>query len=345
MTVCAANSLGQSPGSVCWCTTVHACGLVTRRATGGFFKKLLPLKYFLLILFAIMALASPAQSRVSIGFWNVENLFDTVRNPFTDDADFTPEGRYHWNTARYNTKIAHLARVLDAMDLDVVGLAEVENETVLRDLVRTCKTDYAYVRLTGNDRRGIGQALLYKGDKFFPDPRGARLAPSSAGRGFLHVKGKLAGQSVDLVVAHMPSNLNAADMRRRAMASLARLADSLLAAGGCPVVMGDMNAAPRDRIVRTAVGPPRWFNPTAQAVRRGMGSYAWNDRWLMYDQIIACTALTGGGRLRYDSCGVFVREWMLDPSGRRGYPLRTFSNGIYTAGYSDHLPVYMYLNF
>ena len=51
-----------------------------------------------------------------------------------------------------------------------------------------------------------------------------------------------------------------------------------------------------------------------------------------------------------DSSGPFVRSYMLAngrndaPRGNRGnYPARTFTSGIYTAGYSDHLPVYIVL--
>ena len=35
---------------------------------------------------------------------------------------------------------------------------------------------------------------------------------------------------------------------------------------------------------------------------------------------------------------------MMQKKGQyKGYPLRSFANGAYTGGYSDHFPVYIYL--
>ena len=33
----------------------------------------------------------------TVAFYNVENLFDTVNNPFTADDDFTPLSKRNWN--------------------------------------------------------------------------------------------------------------------------------------------------------------------------------------------------------------------------------------------------------
>jgi endonuclease/exonuclease/phosphatase family metal-dependent hydrolase len=293
-----------------------------------------------------------------VGFWNVENLFDTVPSPFGGDQDFTPAGAYRWDTERYTTKIANLARVLDDMNLDVVGLAEVEDRAVLADLVRACKTDYAFIHLTGGDRRGIDQALLYKGDKFFPDPdRGVRLISSAAGREFLYVRGKLAGHRVDLIVVHLPSAMNPLDRRRAAARSLVQFVDSLTRAdpAALPILMGDFNATAAERFMREQLGTghraqdgiPRFICPFHKLEKGGAGTYVWDGRWRMYDHIFLPPAFLGGSGLRYDGCGVFIREYMLRPStGRnRGAPLRTFSGGTWEGGYSDHLPVWVSLIF
>jgi endonuclease/exonuclease/phosphatase family metal-dependent hydrolase len=307
-----------------------------------------------------------AQSRggVSVGFWNVENLFDTVAGPFGRDAEFTPEGPNRWDTERYNAKIASLARVLDDMSLDVVGLAEVESRAAVADLVRACKTDYAFIHFTGGDSRGIEQALLYKGDKFFPDlppgaggrqGRGAKLIPAGAGREFLCVRGTLAGHRVDLIVVHLPSALNSLQTRRAAARSLAAFVDSLTSTdpGAMPIVMGDFNASSGERFMREELGTeerggvPRLFSPLRKLEKSGAGSYVWDGRWRMYDNIFLSPAFLGGGGLRYDDCGIFVREYMLRPPGTRGRgaPLRTFSSGVWEGGASDHLPVWVSLRY
>jgi hypothetical protein len=41
---------------------------------------------------------------------------------------------------------------------------------------------------------------------------------------------------------------------------------------------------------------------------------------------------------------IFNKRFLTTKRGRyKGYPLRSFSFGSYTGGYSDHYPVYMYL--
>lgn len=316
-------------------------------------------RMLLAIVFLVVVTHSAAQGRVSVGFYNVENLFDTIDNPFTDDVDFTPAGANRWTGERYRAKISNLARVLDDMSLDVAGLAEVENLDVVQDLIRAMRTDYACVHITGGDSRGMDLALLYKGDKFFPDTgRDAqRLVRSDYGRDFLYVRGKLCGHRVDLIVCHMPSNLNTRRQRETAFKSLYAFADSLRKADplACPIILGDMNATPASRMLsgnlktgRSVMdGAAFMFNPFYNLARQGQGSYAYRDRWLMYDNIMLGSPLLGGNGLRYDSCGVFIRDYMLvPPSGKRGgYPLRTYSAGAYLDGYSDHLPVYAYFVF
>ncbi len=303
--------------------------------------------------------AATAQNRVMVGFYNVENLFDTIRNPMKHDADFTPEGREGWNTERYRLKIKNMARVLDEMNLDVAGLAEVESLVALRDLVREMKTDYCYVHFDTSDPRGLDQVLLYKGDKFIPDTdrRNVRLVPSAAGREFLYVRGKLAGHRVDLVVCHLPSIMNAMDQKRAAARSLYHFVDSLQQSDPAarPIVMGDMNADPTERFMREEMhtgrhamdGLPFLYNPFFRMWERGIGTYVWDDAWHFYDNIFISSALLGGNALRFDDCGVFIREYLLSDGEtlRRGYPLRTSSRGVWLGGYSDHLPVYVTLRF
>ena len=80
------------------------------------------------VILLLLAASATAQTTTSIGFYNVENLFDTISSGTYNDSAYTPAGRNRWNTERYNNKLRNIARVLDHMSLDVVGLAEVENE-------------------------------------------------------------------------------------------------------------------------------------------------------------------------------------------------------------------------
>jgi endonuclease/exonuclease/phosphatase family metal-dependent hydrolase len=312
-----------------------------------------------LILSIFLLPPAAAQQRASIAFWNVENFFDTIPSPFYDDAEFTPRGANKWNTERYNAKIAGLARVLDELSADVVGLAEVENEAVVRDLVQALDTDYNYIHLTSGDSRGIDQALLYKGDKFFPDhdpadllKPAARLIPSGMGREFLHVKGELCGERVDLVVCHMASNLNSAPFRRRVMAALRTALEKLLAddPAAAIVVMGDMNSTPGERLVRRIFGGVRspWdfmYTPHIRHHDARQGSYSYRGRWYLYDWIMTSPAIARGSTLKITDAGIYAREYLTEPaaqgaSGARR-PHRTFYGGNYLGGFSDHFPVWM----
>lgn len=301
----------------------------------------------------------PASQPVTVGFYNVENLYDTIPSPFYDDEAFTPSGRNGWNTRRYERKIRNLCRVIDDMGLDILGLAEVENEAVVRDLVTTLSTDYCYIHRTTNDSRGMDMALLYKGDKFYP--RCVRQIPSGSRREFLHVKGELCGQSVDIIVCHLPSRLNRDDYRGTVLANLYRTVDSLVRndPGACPIVMGDFNADPADRLMRRRFGTGRkfpdgtsmLFTPLLPALRQGHGSYMYRGRWYLYDNIFLAGRFACGPGLRVHSADVFVKSYMISgaensaapDAGSGGMPLRSFRAGRYEGGYSDHLPVFCVL--
>lgn len=54
----------------------------------------------LFLLLAASGLSAAGQQKVSVGFYNTENLFDTIPSTFYDDKDFTPSGRNRWNSER-----------------------------------------------------------------------------------------------------------------------------------------------------------------------------------------------------------------------------------------------------
>jgi endonuclease/exonuclease/phosphatase family metal-dependent hydrolase len=321
----------------------------------------------LLIVVLLAASLTVSGQRASLAFWNVENLFDTIPNPFYDDSEFTPQGANKWDAERYRTKITNLARVVDELAADVVGLAEVENEEVVRDLVQALDTDYNYIHLTSGDSRGIDQALLYKGDKFFPDPDrfdslkpAARLIPSGMGREFLHVKGELLGERVEIIVCHLASKLNSASFRRRNMTALRSALEEILKENPAAniVMMGDMNATPEEKIVRKTLGGVRspWdfmYTPHTKFHDARQGSYSYRGRWYLYDWITTSPAIARGSTLKIADAGIYAREYLTEPAtsgtasrtapgvaGARR-PHRTFYGGDYLGGFSDHFPVWV----
>lgn len=106
-----------------------------------------------------------------IAFYNMENFFDYLHDSAKDDHDFTPQGIKGWGNAKYANKRNRLFKVIAAMDaehsLAAMGLAEVENARVLRDLCRGTPLRYKnfdFVHFESPDPRGIDVALLYRKD-------------------------------------------------------------------------------------------------------------------------------------------------------------------------------------
>lgn len=310
-------------------------------------------KITILFLFMLLILLpATAQGKVCVAFWNVENLHDTIPSKFYDDRDFTPAGKYKWNTERYTKKLENLSRVIGDLGADVIGLAEVENETVVRDLVMALTDDYNYIHRTSGDRRGMDAALLYKGDKFWPES--LRLLPSTATREFLLVTGELLGDPVNILVCHLPSRSNDRRYRQAALGALAATADSLQKNDPARklIVMGDFNTEQSEKIFRGAFGRrtgagffdrSMLYAAVPAMDNGGFGSYAYGGRRMLIDHILLSFGFVYGEGLQYESGGVFVREYMLTAAaeaGRGGYPFRTITAGEYTGGFSDHLPVY-----
>ena len=128
-------------------------------------------------LFALLLLAfSLGMSRVSaqeqqaykvglVGFYNLENLFDTIDDPLKNDEEFLPNGANQWNTEKYTTKLHNMAYAISTIGTDwspdgvaVLGVSEIENRTVLEDLVAQPEIkdrNYQIVHYDSPDRRGV----------------------------------------------------------------------------------------------------------------------------------------------------------------------------------------------
>ena len=105
--------------------------------------------------------------------YNLENYFDPFNDSLTNDEEFTPEGARHWTWDKYKDKQKKIYKVLSAIGgwelPEIVGLYEVENEFVLRDLLKSTPLkwrNYEVVHKESPDARGIDVAMLYRSDKF-----------------------------------------------------------------------------------------------------------------------------------------------------------------------------------
>lgn len=309
-----------------------------------------------------------------VGFYNVENLYDTLDAPDTDDAEWLPGAPKLWNASRYRTKLAHLSRVIGEMAKDVhpdglacLGLCEIENTAVLEDLVKQpsiADRGYRIVHHDGPDRRGVDVAFLYNPKHFkyihhkaYPliDPQDTSFRT----REQLVVTGILDGDTVSCIMAHWPSRRGGekrSQPKRFLAAQLGRhITDSLLAinASARIIYMGDLNDDPVDASVRRIFGatndrtmatPAKFFDPMYDLYQKGIGSLAWSDSWNLFDQMLLSPALANGtdGGLRYYGTRVFNEEYLRQQDGNfKGYPFRIYVGDNFTGGYSDHFPVFV----
>src|SRR2546429_9601194 len=100
-------------------------------------KSLLLTAFIALVLFSARAQEKKYQVAV-IGFYNLENFYDTINDPSKDDEEFLPNGSYHYTGEVYKDKVSHLSDVISLIGTDVspdglvmMGCAEIENDTVL----------------------------------------------------------------------------------------------------------------------------------------------------------------------------------------------------------------------
>lgn len=164
---------------------------------------------------------------LTIVYYNVENLFDTIDADGKWDEEFTPDSKKNWNTEKYLKKLSNLSDVIDSIgpgDLpQIIGLEEVENRAVLEDLVKQEKlksANYQIIHYESPDFRGIDNALLYNPDVFevlhqeaipvnMPEEIAFINDHEVTSRDILYVKGKLYGSvEVHIFVNHWTSMYN-----------------------------------------------------------------------------------------------------------------------------------------
>jgi hypothetical protein len=310
---------------------------------------------------------------VAVGFWNCENFYDTLNDPLKNDEEYLPSAHYNWDSKKYYTKLDHISDVISQLGTDatpdgvaVMGLCEIENRSVLEDIVKAPKLksrNYKIAHFEGPDERGVDVAFLYN-PKYFTltsaHPYKLTLVTDSMHptRDQLLVSGKLLGEEFHFLVCHWPSRFGGglSEPNRIAAAKLSRkIIDSILKvnASAKVMLMGDLNDDPTDVSIKkylnatgkaSDVKAPLLFNASESLFKKGFGTLGFNDMWNLFDQQIMTPALLSDKGLHFYQAHVFNKPLVLVDNGRfKGYPNRTFSGGAYTGGYSDHCAVYSIL--
>jgi predicted extracellular nuclease len=334
--------------------------------------KLIILLSLLLAGFAFMKYQKPLQpfTGYTIASYNVENLFDTIDDPHARDNDFMPQGKYKWDSKRYHYKLTQLSKVIEKLGDDdgpeIIGLCEVENASVLQDLIAQPllkEKSYRYIHYEGHDERGIDNALLYKADRFkllnsknfiftVNGKEEFKTRPVLCVKGVINQK-----DTIHFLVNHWPSRRGGKEavQKRIKMGMFVReIVDSLLQRNAQEkiIVMGDFNDEPADESLQIALysgkdaAKGKLYNPFYELQLKGEGTSKYKHEWNMLDQILLSEALSGkvkGCKYLNTSAAVYHPEWMYYKNSIKEGPYRTFLGDKYYGGYSDHFPVYVWL--
>ena len=315
----------------------------------------------------------------TVAFYNLENLFDTINDPNKFD-EASPIMEMDFNRkATYEKKISNMARVISEIGADVsknspavIGVSEIENREVLEDLANDpalISKNYGIVHFHSPDARGIDVALLYQKALFTPLYKSSHelkiyddeTRDRVYTRDQLLVSGKLDGELVHFIVNHWPSRRGGEARSRPKRVAAAklnkRIIDSLQAIDPYAKIftMGDLNDDPTNESVKKVlkakrnkedVGLKGIYNPMENMARKGLGTNAYRDGWSLFDQILFTKPLLEKdySSFRFYKAGIFNKNYLTNKRGRwKGYPLRSFADGGFTNGYSDHFPVYVTL--
>ena len=289
---------------------------------------------------------------LSVGFWNVENLFDLEDNPDKNDDEFALGGRKKVDQQIYDLKIKHSSEVLQDLNVDVLGLCEVENYKVLNDLNNAYKErNYEIIHYESPDNRGIDNALLYDKNRFSIISSRAienKLKNGGPTRDVLYVLGEYNNARLHLFVNHWPSNYGGKEKaipKRTETAELIikEIKNILSVEKSAEIILiGDFNEDPDDKniMLLEKVGLASLMKPMLGKPKVGTYVYRGEDSFL--DQIIVNDHLQDEEGLSIVEESAYILDlpkYRQQEGNYKHYPFRFWAGNKLLGGYSDHLAV------
>lgn len=314
-----------------------------------------------------------------IMFYNLENLFDPFDDSLKDDNEFLPTGIRGWTWKKFERKLQNTSKVIITAGgwrpPEIVGFCEVENRFALIQLLKRTPLEpfgYQIIHHESPDARGIDVGLIYRSDRFTliyhkAIPVFFEGDSVATTRDILYVKGLVpGGDTLHLFVNHWPSKYGGAaatiPRRRDAALALKTVTDSIAAINPLAsiVIMGDFNDEPIDESLAIHLGARFGKSDTTgyylynlmheHMGKWDIGSNKFREQWSIIDQFIVSSPLlnkTSGVRLSWKRAEIFRAPFLLEEdknfNGTR--PFRTFNGPTYLGGFSDHLPILLYLNY
>lgn len=302
----------------------------------------------------------------TIAFYNLENLFDLKNDKYSNDNDFLPLSTKKWTYNRYNNKLRKLGFAISNIGLKetdkhpaLIGLAEIENATVIKDLINSEHLkgyNYKFVHYDSLDERGIDVALLYDGNCFsvtHSETYSVYLTTEEGlpdyTRDILLVSGFLEEELIHIIINHWSSRRegeNETEYKRIAASNkVDYIINNIKNDHENPkiLVIGDFNDDPTNKSIQQLVERQDLFNPMQSLLSYSRGSTSHNYIWNLFDQIMFSKNFfeTNSNTFSYDIANIFDDDFLKLFNGKhKGKPFRTYIGKKYQGGYSDHFPVY-----
>ncbi|NCT09694.1 MAG: endonuclease/exonuclease/phosphatase family protein [Flavobacteriia bacterium] len=344
-------------------------------------KSLLISFIFLLTMTVIFSQEKKKQYNIrTIAFYNLENLFDTI-NDLTINDEASPMMELKSNKSKvYWQKINNMASVISQIGADktntspaIIGVSEVENLSVLEDLVKSehlAKMDYGIVHYDSPDKRGIDVALLYQKRYFKPvyhetfNPNIYREGYKVYTRDQLLVSGYLDDELIHVIVNHWPSRsggeAKSRPSREKAAFQNTKIIEQVREKdpNAKIMIMGDFNDDPTNSSFKNVLKTKEKkedvvkndiFNPFEEMHKKGFNTLGYRDNINLFDMVLISEPLLEKGEKDFSTykmfkAMIFNKRFLTGRIGQyKGYPFRSFADGGFTGGYSDHYPVYIYL--
>lgn len=316
----------------------------------------------------------------TIAFYNLENLFDIYDDPNKKDEHSPIMEITSGRNTVYKQKLKNLSKVIGDIGKNktqiaptILGVAEIENKKVLEDLINTKllkNFNYGIIHKDSPDERGIDVGFIYQKKHFIPINHQSYELKLWSHKGYpihtrdqLLVSGYLENELIHIIVNHWPSRRGgekkSRPLREKAAFLTKRISDSLFTdnPNAKIIVMGDFNDDPTNSSFKKVLCTQNnmknltqktLYNPYENMFLKGNNTLGYRDNINLFDQIIVSENLVPKNNhfqnFKLFQSKIFNPKYLTTSKGRyKNYPFRSFQNGNFSNGYSDHYPVYIYV--
>jgi endonuclease/exonuclease/phosphatase family metal-dependent hydrolase len=314
-------------------------------------------------------------SAINVAWWNLENLFDEVGAARPPELAATLKNELKgWTVAVRDQKLDQLAsiipRMFNAAGPDLLGVAEAENETVLKLLAnRLAKPgrDYRVLSHASPDARGIDVSFILDENKLAASNPGHQVVNKRRATRDLFwatFTVKANGAAFAAMANHWPSRsggqYESEPFRMMTAETASYVVSRLLSpSGGDPnlaiLLMGDFNDEPFNRSMQEYLlglrdaeqvlnaDSPEFLNLMWPLLSvEDPGTLRFDSTWNLLDQFLISKAMlkaNAGVKVQPGSVAIFRPQAIRKSNGEPRRFGRPAEPGFDPDGFSDHFPI------